>query len=45
MKISKETQTKLFVNSNAVGVKKLEIPKDEYTLAFEMELKKLARQS
>ena len=45
MKISKETATKLFVNSNAVGVKNLDYPKDEYTQSFEMELKKLASRS
>lgn len=39
--MSKETATKLFVNSNAVGVKNLDF-KDEYTKAFELELKKLA---
>ena len=41
MKISQKTATKLFVNSNAVGIRKPNYPKDEYTLAFEREIKKL----
>ena len=45
MELSKETRTKLFLNSNAVGFKNVDYPKDEYTAAFERETKKLASRS
>ena len=40
MELSKETKTRLFLNSNAVGFKNTDYPEDEYTAAFLREIKK-----
>ena len=45
MELSSETKTKLFLNSNAVGLRNLEIQEDEYAAAFKREIKKPASRS